>query len=532
MLMSESKYDRVPFISKPSPERHPERFRTIAKLFGMNTPPTAEARILELGCSTGENLIPLAEVYPTATFLGIDISEAEIKRGTQVLQELGLQNIELRSADLTKLDASLGTFDYIICHGLYSWASDLVRDGILAVCHDHLTENGVAFVSYNCHPGWSTRQSLREAIAYREDSSFGDEERISRARALLKVFLGLLEEEYHPSSILLKNEVQNILSQSDGYLLHELLADEVRPFRFEEFVAHAGKHDLQYLGDGRFSRMRFHRFLEAECEDAIREEFLTLTENDVEREQYIDFLFPVSLRGTLLCHSSHAIERALDPELLSDYYLGSSLRPASAAVRLDVSSTDEFFDSRGATLELQDPIEKAAFLVFSEVWPSWISYADLRKRVEGILAARAAAKAFLSNDDEVKLRAMLLQLALRGFVELHIEPPRFSVTPPETPEISAFARGQADNVGWATNRRHEYVVLGDIERSLFALLDGKHSRSDLASFLVNQLATGALSVREEGEPVTDKKKQARYAEDMVVATLDLIARGAFFDSGS
>ncbi|HEY2880987.1 MAG TPA: SAM-dependent methyltransferase, partial [Pirellulales bacterium] len=57
-------YDAVPYISVPVPVSHPDRMAVVAQLFGMMPPPTAEARVLELGCASGGNLLPMAESLP------------------------------------------------------------------------------------------------------------------------------------------------------------------------------------------------------------------------------------------------------------------------------------------------------------------------------------------------------------------------------------------------------------------------------------------------------------------------------------
>jgi hypothetical protein len=51
-------YDDFPYEGYSFPLTHPERLATIAALFGMQPPPVATARVLELGCGTGGNLIP------------------------------------------------------------------------------------------------------------------------------------------------------------------------------------------------------------------------------------------------------------------------------------------------------------------------------------------------------------------------------------------------------------------------------------------------------------------------------------------
>src|SRR5207247_675018 len=79
---------------------------------------------------------------------------------------LGLSNIDLRAASILDVDDSWGQFDYIVCHGVYSWVPESVQDKILTVCARNLAPAGVAYVSYNTYPGWHTRSLLREFLCY------------------------------------------------------------------------------------------------------------------------------------------------------------------------------------------------------------------------------------------------------------------------------------------------------------------------------------------------------------------------------
>lgn len=73
-----SSYDELPYLSYPFPHSHPERLATVAALFGMQPPPVESCRVLELGCASGGNLIPMAESLPGSRFLGIDLSRRQV----------------------------------------------------------------------------------------------------------------------------------------------------------------------------------------------------------------------------------------------------------------------------------------------------------------------------------------------------------------------------------------------------------------------------------------------------------------------
>ena len=53
-------YDEFRYQSKPFQASHPALLQGIAALFGIQTKSMNKARILELGCASGGNLIPLA----------------------------------------------------------------------------------------------------------------------------------------------------------------------------------------------------------------------------------------------------------------------------------------------------------------------------------------------------------------------------------------------------------------------------------------------------------------------------------------
>jgi cyclopropane fatty-acyl-phospholipid synthase-like methyltransferase len=100
-------YDAVPFPSLPVARSQPDFLATIARLRRMQPNDVSQSRVLELGCAAGQNLIPLAERYPEARFLGVDLSGRQIAAARQVAQQFGLTNVEFRQQDILTLDAAL-----------------------------------------------------------------------------------------------------------------------------------------------------------------------------------------------------------------------------------------------------------------------------------------------------------------------------------------------------------------------------------------------------------------------------------------
>ena len=133
-------------------------WRPSARMFGLQPPPIATARVLELGCASGGNLIPMAFNLPDGEFVGIDLSRTHVDAALSTMRALGMRNIRIAHGSILDIDESWGLFDYIICHGVFSWVEPQVQDAILRIAADNLVENGIAYISYNTYPGWHMRE--------------------------------------------------------------------------------------------------------------------------------------------------------------------------------------------------------------------------------------------------------------------------------------------------------------------------------------------------------------------------------------
>src|SRR5262245_8757143 len=162
----QTSYDVVPYESNVFSQSHPDRLATIATLLGMRPAPVTDCRVLELGCASGGNVIPMAVSLPGSRFVGIDLSSRQIEMGRRTVESLALTNLDLKQFDIRNLTKDVGQFDYIICHGVFSWVPREVQDKILEVCAQNLSPRGVAYVSYNTYPGWHMRGLIRDMMLY------------------------------------------------------------------------------------------------------------------------------------------------------------------------------------------------------------------------------------------------------------------------------------------------------------------------------------------------------------------------------
>jgi len=142
----------------------------------------------------------------------------------------------------------MGEFDFIICHGVYSWVPDEVQEAILGACGRSLSPTGVAYVGYNTYPGWKSKEIVRDAMLLSVGDSATIRAKVRRARGMVD----FLQKVAQPGSVLgqaLDDYQQMAAKTGDYYLLHEELELFNAPCYFRDFVARARAHGLDYLSE-------------------------------------------------------------------------------------------------------------------------------------------------------------------------------------------------------------------------------------------------------------------------------------------
>src|SRR3954471_24601251 len=92
-------YDEVRYSNYPYAQTHPDRLATVGALHGLPTPDPSTARVLEIGCGAGGNLLAMAVATPGITAIGIDLAAQPIAEGRAALEAVGIDNVDLRQGD-------------------------------------------------------------------------------------------------------------------------------------------------------------------------------------------------------------------------------------------------------------------------------------------------------------------------------------------------------------------------------------------------------------------------------------------------
>jgi len=300
----EKSYDELTYKSAAFAQSSPYKLEACATLLGINPPPCKNAKVLEIGCSFGGNLIPFAVNNENARVVGIDLSGEQIRRGKEIVKEIGLSNLELIHGDICEFKSD-EKFDYIIAHGVFSWVPDFVKDAILRVVRENLSQNGVAFISYNVYPGWKIKDVVRDLMLLAAKDQNSTEERLKAAKEALLIFKEILlakDNEIYEKQIPLKVLlfwIDNILSKSDFYVAHEFLEEINDPFYFKDFNAMLVKNELAYLCECGLEDILAPN-IGMELADSYKDKKF---KDRIDLEQFIDIVSNRVFRQSLIVHA-------------------------------------------------------------------------------------------------------------------------------------------------------------------------------------------------------------------------------------
>jgi SAM-dependent methyltransferase/methyltransferase-like protein len=498
-------YDSFQYENLPFRMSHPDWMATLGTLAGLRPPDVRTSRVLEIGCARGGHLIPLAELLPEASFVGIDLAESQIADARADALGVGVSNVEFQAVDVRELPDDLGVFDYIVCHGVYSWVPDDARDAILRACRDRLSPNGLAYVSYNTYPGWHARGMLRSMFA----RVVPDGDAPERARSA-RTFLDLLERfvpHTLPLQSWLQSEINMLRHYSDRYLFFEHLVEENTPFYFSDFVARARSFGLVHVGDAEVSA-GLTRQVGDEGSRAITDRIVSTgsTYNaHVEAQQMLDHLTLRHFRRSLLTRAEN-IDRLVpefDVDALSGCFVSlERLRTnelGESEIELDVDAADglevSLDDDGRFVVTSGDPVPIVAMWTLANSPRRGLPVDDL----VSVVASQVDA-----SDVRRRVHEWALTTFLEGGVQLSRWPRPTAYEIPDRPTTSRCARWQASQLRMSvTNLRHEELEIDDLDRVLIVAMDGSRSVVDVVDIGLAALSDGTVEVEVDGETVTD-----------------------------
>jgi len=506
-----SDYDSLPYLSLPIAFTQPTHLAALATLHGSAACPDPErAHVLELGCASGGNLLPLAARWPNARFVGVDLSARQIADGKRRLKYFHLENVTLEEADLADFRLPARSFDYVICHGVFSWVSATVQGAILGLIGRCLRDGGVAAVSYNVLPGWHLRSPVKDILRYYAGTEGSAQERVARARTALAAF-----ETYTGAGAygaLLRTEARQLAKIPASYILGEFLAEHNNPIQFQDFLTAAAEHGLEFICEAD---------LDAGARSALTREGVRHVERVAQTDrlrasQELDFFSGRPFRRTLVRkRSARGSPTSLSAAHLSGLHIAARLRPDPKGT---TDGKISYLDRYGRPVATAVPSIGKTLARLSQTYPATLPVAAL-------LAESGSARA--------RVAQVLLEFVSRGRAVLTALPIQVGRETDPRPKVWSFARAEAAlGLPGVTSLHHVTVALSRIGAAIAAMADGTRSSAELGSWLAAEINAGRVPPPDRILTDANADQMLGAAKSHVADTLRQLADSAVLAPGA
>lgn len=233
--------------------QNPAHLALVCAMGGVDWRLKPRLRVADLGCGRGYAVNALAAANPDWTVLGLDHNPMHVDEAMQFAARAGLGNALFLEADLANLTEAemerIGPLDVVMLHGVWSWVSDAVRDGVVRLLQHCLSPGGIAYLGYNALPGAGADFALQRLLRHLA-GSFGSapgqaEAAATHAMARLRVMAPTLPLR---SSAMLARLLADPAVLEPGFVAHEFLTEHWRPVFHEDLCAALHPAKLEFVG--------------------------------------------------------------------------------------------------------------------------------------------------------------------------------------------------------------------------------------------------------------------------------------------
>lgn len=236
------------------PEMNPAMLR-LACLCNAVEPQLPDApSYLELGFGQGVTINMLAAAS-SGSYWGADFNPAQTVEARKLA--------DASHADIRLLDDSfeefasrkdLPDFDVIALHGIWSWVSEKNRKVVTDIIRRKLRPGGIAYISYNCLPGWAPVIPIRQLLSLYQDYGGG---KMSRPIEMIEGAVQFAEEIakagsfYFRDNPFARHHLDQLTKQRRNYLAHEYMNADWHLDHFSDMVRSLDDAKLTYVGSAR-----------------------------------------------------------------------------------------------------------------------------------------------------------------------------------------------------------------------------------------------------------------------------------------
>lgn len=473
------------------PETMPLRLGWAALVQG-HAPRRQKFRYLDAGCGQGLSVLLAAASHPDSEFVGIDFLPEHVLHGRRLAEAAGLTNIRFVEGDFVSLaqsPADLGMFDYVVCHGISTWISPVVRQGLFSLVGQVLNPGGVFYNSYNTLPGWQGTVPFQHLVMLEQSRKPGAEA-IAAARASMEQLKANAPSAYGQLSGF-DARLAAMAQQDPAYLVQEYNNQGWQPVFVSDMMEALAAHKLDYLGTATLPEA-----FEANFPAAIRK-WLSQERDPLMKEQLRDYAVNQGFRRDLYVKGkSPGWNTAQDMQDCQFVANSLSKRPASG----------ENFKIAVGSLKLEGNAQTYSKLLDMMSGPQGASWAQLKAATEPALHS--------------KLPQLLSLLLTGGWV----------VTRQAAQDVAPAQRlNQAMARAAAHGAPYKYIslpltggaiVVSDTDWLLLGLHLEEVPREQWPDRFVEQLRQLNRSLSTGGKPITDKDQRNKAVAELMAEFVD------------
>lgn len=501
-------YSELGYKSMPFPYTTPATLEAYAALVGISAPNPKTARVLELGATYGGNIISQALFNPDATFVGIELSQEQVENGNEVIANAGLTNVSLIQSDIASIGSEIGTFDYIIAHGVYSWVDDGVKEALLRLIDEHLAEDGIAYVSYNTYPGWHTMEEVRQLMMFsnRDKTQFNHKEKVLHGKTIGSIVGSqiLKYDNLKERNSKFLGALRSVMQKDEYYVGHDHLEPNNDPVYFYQFNDHLAAHNLAYLCDADLT-LSMVRSFDADIADTLDK----LAPNDhVAQEQYLDFMLDTTFRKSIICKAKHAEAVTYDmgnPELVNSVPMRTIINSFTYTILFNEEALSMFEND-----------------IVRDTFQSIIKDGGQFNMIEALAIVKAANDAAKGDDESLEAAVNALYVAMaehivRGGLRFlkHPHPKAYymegqSFVPARfTKFVKALVESGTDIMYGATSENEAVENLSDEDLMFMEILNKPKAKSTIVNAIKKHIFGGAQAGQAKNQTAM---AEAFYAE--------------------
>jgi len=282
--------------------------------------PSSDFSYLELGMGQGVTSA-IHSVANAGEFWGTDFNPRHAAHAASLVDDTGANTVFLDDSFeelATRLAAmpSPPRFDMIVLHGIWSWISPENRDFIRQIIRENLKPNGVAYVSYNCLPGWGAALPLRNLLkAHGDYMSAPDTGLIAKVDAALAFANRLVEAKtgYFEQNPAIKKRLERVSSQNKSYVGHEYFNEHFYPMTVAEAVEMLQEAKLEFAASANVLDSVDAINLSAEAQKIMSE-----VNNPVMRETLRDYFMNQQFRRDIYVRGARRVSGPQRMKMMGD----------------------------------------------------------------------------------------------------------------------------------------------------------------------------------------------------------------------